>query len=79
MTRAQSLGGLIGPGFVAQRATLEEAALGRFPPEAMARPPVYAISHTGAVSKVCRLHPDGEGVLRAATANWGRVLPAGRP
>ncbi len=78
MNRADSLGGLVGPGHVAGRQTLEEAALGRFPAEAMARPAVYAIRHTGAVSKVQRLHTDGTGVLRAATGNWGRVVPAGR-
>lgn len=78
MNRAESLKGLVGPGVVAGRPTLEEAALGRFPPEAMARPPVYAVRTTGAVSKVQRLHTDGTGLLRAATGNWGRVVPAGR-
>jgi len=77
---AKGLGPLApGPGRVATRADLEANALGRFPVEAGSRPPVYAVRHTGAVSRVQLLHDTGTGVLSAATGNWGRVLPVGSP
>ena len=81
MTRAETLGTALapGPGVMASRAALEAQALGRFPPQAEARPPVWAIRHTGRISRVQPLHMDATGVLRAATGSWGRVVPAGRP
>jgi hypothetical protein len=78
VTRAESLRGTLGPGIVATLPNLQAEELGRWPEQAMARPPVWAIDHDGSVSKVHRLHTD-TGVLRAATASWGRVVPAGRP
>jgi hypothetical protein len=76
MTRAESMTAPVG--VMATRQTLEAADLGRWPAEAMARPPVWAVRHTGTVSRVQRCHTD-RGVLRAATGRWGRVVPAGRP
>lgn len=81
MTRAETLGIPLapGPGVMATPVALEAAALGRFPPDATTRPPVWAIRRTGARCRVQLLHTDGTGVLRAATGSWGRVVPAGRP
>ena len=81
MTRAETLGTTLapGPGVMANRAALEDEALGRFPTQAMARPPVWAIRRTGRTCRVQPLHADATGILRAATGSFGRVVPAGRP